>query len=308
MNIQILLIIFGSILVGIFIISFILLKKISELSKQKESDSLTLINQSMQGLQQEISRRLDKAAEVISGVMRELGKVQEIGRQIKDFQDFLRSPKLRGNISEQVLRDLLEQMLPKKHFELQYQFSEGQIVDAIVKTNQGIIPIDAKFPLENFKKAAAAVTEEGKKSFKKAFLTDVKRHISNIASKYILPQEGTVEFAIMYVPSEAIYYELAVNNPEIIDFGYEKKVYLVSPNSFYYFLKVVMIGLEGAKVAEASKKILKTLKAIEQDSKNFGQTLSVLSGHISNAKNAMDRVNNEYAKLASKIDNIKLLE
>jgi DNA recombination protein RmuC len=239
----------------------------------------------------------------------QLGKVQEIGRSIREFQEFLRSPKLRGNIGEQVLRDLLEQVLPKQNFSLQYQFSEGQIVDAIVKTNQGIIPIDSKFPMENFRKMMQAESErEKKESFQREFIRDIKRHIDDIAKKYILPQEGTVDFALMYVPSEPIYYEITLHQPEILDYAHSKKVYFVSPNSFYYFLKIVMVGLEGAKIEEGAKKILEGMKAVQQEAIRFEGELSVLLSHIDHAKSASDRTRNRFSRLVEKIERLEELE
>lgn len=243
-----------------------------------------------------ISERVENVTRSLREVSHGLGNMAEIGRQMKDFQDFLHSPKMRGNIGEQILRDLLEQILPKGHFNLQYKFRQGQVVDAIVKTNEGIIPIDSKFPMESFKK-------EDKKEFRRA----VKKHIADIGQKYILPDEGTVDFAVMYVPSEAVYYEIVTNSPEIVNYASEVHVYLVSPNSFYYFLKIIMVGLESAKIEKASKEILRTLKSIQQDAGRFGGNLAVLARHITNAKNSMDNISNEYVKLSTKIDSVNLL-
>jgi len=272
------------------------------------NQTTNVLQSRLQQTNKAINERLDNAAEVIGAVSRELGGMQEIGRQIQDFQDFLKSPKLRGNLGEQVMRDLLDQMIPKGCYSLQYTFREGQTVDAIVKTKQGMIPIDSKFPLENFRRYAKAKTSEEKKRSHRDFIHDVKKHINDIAKKYILPQEGTVDFAMMYVPAETIWYELVRDDTDLNSYANEKKVYLVSPNSFYYFLKVVMIGLEGTKIEEATKEILATLKGIKQDSEKFGKGLSVLSRHVSNAKNMMDNVNNEYTRLSSKIDRVDMLE
>ena len=185
------------------------------LASQPQDTGLVMLNQNVQGMQQRIdettraiSTRLDKASEVIQGVSKELGQVQEIGRSMKDLQDFLRSPKLRGNIGEQVLKDLLEQYFPRANFDTQYQFNSGERVDAILKTDKGLIPIDAKFPMENIQKLQKAETESASDAVLKDFTKDVKKHVTDIAKKYILPSEGTVDFAIMYIPSESVYYEI----------------------------------------------------------------------------------------------------
>ncbi|MFH1029967.1 MAG: DNA recombination protein RmuC [bacterium] len=285
------------------------------LERNKNDQGLLMLNQNLQGMQERIDRttesinsRLDKAAHVISGVSKELGMVQEMGRSMKDLQDFLRSPKLRGNIGEQVLRDLLEQCFSRGHFDMQYQFKTGERVDAIIKTDKGIIPIDSKFPMENFQKAMKAENEEEKNKFFHEFAKDIRKHIDSISKKYILPGEGTVDFAVMYVPSEAVYYEVVRHSEDINNYAYTKKVFPVSPNSFYYFLKVIMIGLEGKKVEEAAQQILQTLSAIKSDNDKFSRHLGVLTSHVTHAKASIDTVNNEYAKLSSKIDNVRLLK
>jgi DNA recombination protein RmuC len=304
----VLLVVFG---IGFYLID----KRLKSLVKPDDSQGLTMLNQNVQGVHlrmddstKQLNTRLDRAAEVIQQVSHELGKVQEIGRSMKELQDFMRSPKLRGNIGEQVMYDLLEQYFPKANFATQHAFRSGERVDAIVKTDKGIISIDAKFPLENFIKIQQADTEQAVAVATKDFIKDVKKHITDISKKYILPAEGTVDFAIMYVPSEAVYYEIIRQDEELNEFASVKKVLLVSPNSFYYFLKVLMIGLEGKKIEENAQKILEMMRAIQTDSEKFGESLRLMSGHMNNAKNTLDKVNNEYAKLSSRIDDVRLLK
>lgn len=257
------------IIIAFIFLFFLLNKKINSL----KSDS-SLINFSNQ-----INQSLNQVA-------KEIGAMQEIGRDMKRLQDFFKTPKLRGNIGEQVLRDLLEQILPKGLLKFQHRFRNGQQVDAIIKTNQGIIPIDSKFPLAEFQPK------------------DIKKHINDIAKKYIMPAEGTVDFAVMYVPSEKVYYDILIKHKDILDYGYNNKVYIVAPNNFYYFLKVIMLGLEGAKVEETARKILGGIKSITQESHKLSQEISVLDRHIINAKGASERVNRQFDKLTSQIQNI----
>ena len=283
--------------------------------RQKGDQGLLMLNQNLQGMSQRIdettraiNERLDNAAKVVAGVAKELGAVQEMGRGMKDLQDFLRSPKLRGNIGEQVLRDLLEQYFPHEHFELQYTFQSGERVDAILKTDKGLIPIDSKFPMENFAKMLKAESEGERDALKREFVRDVKKHVDAIAKKYILPQEGTVDFAVMYVPSESVYYEIIRDDSDLNAYANSKKVFLVSPNSFFYFLKVIMMGMEGKRIEEQAKRILELLIAMQQDAVKFGEALGVVTTHVTNAKNAVDRANMEYARLAGKIDQVRLLK
>lgn len=257
-------------------------------------------------LKQDIEALKKSFGDGFSQIVQELGRVQEIGHTLEDFQDFLKSPKLRGGVGEQVLKDLLSEILPKSNFQSQYQFRGGETVDAIVKTNQGLIPIDSKFPMESFQRFAKAKPEE-KEVRLKEFIRDIKKHIDDISRKYILPEEGTLDYAIMYIPAESIFSEVT-KEPELLEYAHRKKILLVSPNTFYYFLKIIMMGLEGAKIEESSKKILMGLKAIQQESMKFGEELTVLGGHIENAKKSSERVANRYLRLSGRIDNLGLLE
>ncbi|EKD78467.1 MAG: hypothetical protein ACD_41C00345G0015 [uncultured bacterium] len=274
------------------------------LKRPDDSAALSMLNQNIQGMHS----RLDNAARVISAVNKELGQVQEIGRSMRDLQQFLQSPKLRGNIGEQVLKDLLSQNFPQAYFEMQYKFKTGEVVDALLKTDNGFIGIDAKFPLVNFDQLVKAETETDQLNYRKLFQRDVKKHIADIAKKYIMPEEGTVNFALMYIPSEAIYYEIIRDDQELMPYAQDHKILLVSPNSFYYFLKVLLIGMQGKKIEEQAKGILVALQGIQKDSDKFGRELDVLTTHLTNAKAALDRVSNQYQQLDNKIDQIKLLE
>lgn len=302
-----LLILCGIILTG-FGIGIFINKKLSSITNKEESSSLLMLNQNLQGMQERldkttetISDRLDKAAQVIGGVQKELGGVQEIGRSMKELQDFLRSPKLRGNVGEQVLKDLLEQMIPKAHFKMQHRFKSGEAVDAIIKTKNGIIPIDSKFPMENFLKAMKAKDDAEKNAAIKDFFKDIKKHVDSISKKYILPAEGTVDFAVMYMPSESVYNEV-INDIDLYQYAGSKKILFCSPNSFYYFLKIIMQALENEKIEEKAKEVLVALRSIQQDALKFGDNLSVLNKHVTNAKNTMDTVNSGYARLGTKIE------
>lgn len=290
-------IILGVIVVGFVVVIAFINKKLTDLSAPKDDSNLLMLNQTMQGMH----ARLDKAAEVIGGLQKDIGAFQEVGRGLRDLQDLLKSPKLRGNIGEQVLKDLLEQSIPKANFKMQHRFKSGEAVDAIIKTRNGIIPIDSKFPLENYLKSAKCETEEERQLNLKEFYKDVKKHVEAISKKYILPSEGTVDFAVMYMPSEAIFNE-TVNNVELYEYASQKKILFVSPNSFYYFLKIIMQALENEKIEEKAKEVLSSLRGIQQDARKFGEELSLLNKHVTNAKNTMDNVSSSYGRLGTKIE------
>lgn len=284
-------------------------------SGKGDEQSMMMLNQNIQGMQERLDKvstgmneRLDNAARVIGTVSKELGAMQEIGRNMQVLQDFLKSPKLRGNIGEQVLKEMLDQCFPAGFYNMQYKFREGQIVDAILKTEDGLIPIDSKFPMENYQKMASCETEDDRSIFRREFIKDVKKHVNDIAKKYILPEQGTVDFAIMYVPSETVYYEIIRNDLDLNFHGIERKVLFVSPNSFYYFLRVIMMGMQGKKMAEATKDIIATVRGLQKDAGKFRETMNVLNTHITHAKTAMDRVSTEYVRLESKIERIDQMD
>ena len=292
-------------LVSLIILFFFFSRKIERLMTGHDAQSsFQLLNQNVQTVHQ----RLDSAAQTVAGMAKELSVVQEMSRQMQSFQDFFKGPKIRGSLGEQILTQLLEQYLPREQFILQYKFQTGQIVDAALKTSQGIIPVDAKFPLENYQKINQAETDEERERAKKDFTRDVKKHIQDIAKKYILPAEGTVDFALLYIPSESVYYEIVHLEQEFTRFAHELRVFPVSPNSFLYFLRILLLGMEGLKIEQSSRKILKLLAGIQQDAKRLGDTIGVATTHITNAKNAIDRVNNDYAGLTTQFNNVRLLD
>lgn len=239
--------------------------------------------------------------EKLDATSRAIGEFSEIGRSMKDLQDFLRSPKLRGNIGEAVLKDMLSQFLPKQTFKLQYTFKTGEKVDAAIFTSGGIIPIDSKFPMENFRKMINDI------SFKKLFILDVKKHIEDISKKYILPQEGTTDYALMYIPSESIYYEIA-NNEELFEYSAKRRILPVSPTTFYAYLKAILMSFEGQKIETRAKEILANLRAIQKDYEKVDESLNVLQKHLVNAYNMMGNVFDGFGKLGQKITSTQNLD
>ena len=238
-----------AITIGFIVIIIYINKKLNDLADRQKPSSeileyLKTTNMRLDAQGRAFNERLDSAAKIISGVQKNIGEMSEIGRGMKELQDFLKNPKLRGNIGEQVLNELLKQYLPKESFNLQYVFKSGERVDAAIKTSAGIIPVDSKFPMENFRKMGRANTVENKTLFEKKFVQDVKKHIDDISKKYILTEEGTIDYALMYIPSEAVYYEV-VNNSSLFDYAGVKRVLPVSPTTFYAYLKAILMSFEG---------------------------------------------------------------
>lgn len=269
--------------------------------------SSTSMIKTLQENSKQLNERLDKAASVIGGVQKEVGEMSEIGRNMRELQEFLKSPKLRGNIGEQVLKDLITQMFPKNSFNLQYEFRSGDKVDAAIKTDAGILPIDSKFPMENFQRMMKAADKAGKESFEKEFVRDVKKHIDAIAKKYILPEEGTMDFALMYVPSESVYYELA-DMTAVLDYARRSRVYMVSPNTLYTHLQTILLSFEGRKLEQTSKEVMKLLRALKIDYGKVEENMGVLGKHINNASSQFANVTTGFVHLGQKINSVDRLE
>ncbi len=239
-------------------------------------------------------------------VQKTLGEFSEIGRSMQELQTFLQSPKLRGNLGEQVLKDLLAQHFPPDAYVTQHRFKNGATVDVAIKTSQGYIAIDAKFPLENFKKIYEAVIPEEKEKMRKAFSRDVKKHIEDIASKYILTSEGTVDYALMYIPSETVYYEI-LSDREISDFCHKTRVLPVSPLSFYAYMKSILISFEGQRIQSKAREIMVILKSIQKEYEKGEDAVSLLGKHLTNAFNQLHEVNHLFSSLGQKIHSTSTL-
>lgn len=255
-----------------------------------------------------IWQRLDNAQDVIRNVQTQLGGIQEFGKDIKDLSNVLKSPKLRGGLGEQFLYDVLANSLPQDLYKTQYKFKDGNICDAVILTSGGIIPIDAKFSMENFKLMLTCETEEDRDKARKAFFSDVKKRIDEISSKYILPEEGTVEQAVMYIPAENVYYEIILNFPQLEDYCRQKGVFVTSPNTFSSFLKVILAGYQKHQLQKHAGDILKALAGIKIEAEKFSDELCVLEKHVSNSYKSMDNVKAKYNRLFGKIEGAHQLE
>ncbi len=255
-----------------------------------------------------IWERLDVSQEVIRGVQKQLGGIQEFGNDMKDLSNVLKSPKLRGGLGEQFLYEILDNFLPKDLYKVQYKFKDGDVCDAVVFTERGIIPIDSKFPMENFKAMLTAQTQEERDRFKKVLVGDVKKRIDEISSKYILPAEKTTDQAIMYIPSENVYYELIVNTPEIEDYSKKKNVVLTSPNTLAYFLKVLLVGYQSQELQKHAGEILNALGGIKVEAEKFNEELGILERHVTNSYKSMDTVKSKFGRLFGKIETVQNIE
>lgn len=254
----------------------------------------------------ELGASLRSLDERLHSVTTEIGGVKEVTNQLQEFQASLRSQKLRGNVGEMVLEDLLHQVLPQTAYERQFTFQTGARVDALIKTRQGSISVDSKFPVEDFQKFAAEKDEAVRASIWKTFVRNVKQKMDETAG-YILPQEGTVPFALMYIPFEPIFQEV-VSDAELMRYTLEKRVFFTSPQTFLVTIQSILLGLQRERFADQAEDILKMLHAVAKDALDFDELLRRASSQLSDAKVNMDRLLNSFSALLGKLNQLKDLE
>lgn len=260
-----------------------------------------------------LSERMDKAAQVISNVHKELGKMSKVASSIDELQNILKAPKLRGGFGELFLGDLLSQILPMEHFELQYHFKNGEAVDAVIFLGEKMVPIDSKFPLENFQKIMASADDEITKHARRQFINDVKKHIQGVA-KYIRTDEGTYDFALMYVPAENVYYEVAVKEDmggegrEVLNYALKHKVIPVSPNTIYAYLMTIIVGLKGMQIEKHTAAMLAKMGRVQKDFDGFQKVYSRLGTHLENAVKSYEDADKRLAKVDNKLQEFSLKE
>lgn len=287
--------IIGIFVAGLIAVIFIVLKISASVNQQLASvtqqlnDRLKETAQALQDANKTVGERLDSANKVFGDVQKSLGRLEEthkqiyeISKDISSLQELLRAPKFRGEIGETLLGRLLEDILPKENIKLQHRFKSGDIADAAIVIGQSLISIDAKFPLENFKRSQEAVTEDERKTSYRVFVRDVKGRIDEVSSKYILPDEGTFDFALMYIPAEAVYYQIS-KDEELGTYAKSRKVIFVSPNTFYAYLQAILYGLRGVNIQKNIQKIFSDLGRLQLDFKKFQEDFDLVGGHLSNA-------------------------
>ena len=265
----------------------------------------------VQKASQHFSERVQEVQSRLAQMEEANKRIWEVGRSIASLQEILRSPKMRGGIGEFLLGDLLAQIMPAEYFSLQYTFKSGERVDAVIRLSQGLVPVDAKFPLENFQKALLTQDEAAKRNSLKLFAADVRRHVEAIANKYILPQEGTCDFALMYIPAENVYYEAFIKDEALGDgkslreYAFLKHVVPVSPNSFYAYLHTILLGLRGMKVEESAREIIHHLAGLRGQLARFQEEFRKLGRHVEQAKGSFDSTQRQLERLSDKLNSLE---
>jgi DNA recombination protein RmuC len=275
-----------------------------------------VLNKTLLDGQANLNRNLQSSIDTLTRLNTQIGQVQnaavqmqKVGDEVRRLQDILSSPKLRGQMGEWSLENLLANILPKDSYKLQYAFKDGKVVDALVQLADFSVPIDAKFPLPSFEKVVKAETEEEKTKLRRQFLKDCTNHIDKIADDYIRPAEGTLDFAIMYIPAENVYYETIVKyageTQDILQYSLDKKVIPVSPNLLYVYLMTVAMGLHGLQIEKQAAEIRQNLKKLNASFADFISNWDVLGKHLRNAYSQYEEGHNKLDRFAMQLDQIQ---
>lgn len=330
----VLLIILVLLVVGLFMI-WQTLK--NQKAKPDEDKSLLLLQERINELNRTLDQKLSEVGrttqhqftqslKIVTEVTEKLAKLDETNKQVvnfadqlKNLQDILKNPKQRGILGEYYLQTVLENVLPPGSFQMQYPFKDGTIVDAAVFVDKKIIPIDSKFSLENYNRFIEAGNPAEKKKYETAFVNDLRNRIDETA-KYVKPGEGTMDFAFMFIPSEAVYYDLLINkvgaveDKNLITYAAQKKITIISPTTFHAFLLTVLQGLRNQKISEQAHEIIKHvgnlgrhLLAYEDYFKKIGKNLSTTVGMYNSAYKEFSKIDKDILKISGQSINAEPL-
>jgi DNA recombination protein RmuC len=293
-----------------------LLQQQMENLRQSQQTLSQIIDKNLQAGQQTIHQFLTHSGQTLGELKEQMGKLKSdseqmlrIGQEVRKLQDILKAPKLRGQIGEYSLEGLLKNILPAEHFTIQHSFKNGRTVDALIRLPDYSIPVDAKFPLSAFEKMAAAESEEEKTQLRRQFQSDVRKHIDKIAESYIQPAEGTLDFALMYIPAENVYYETIIryesDKTDLLEYALSKKVIPVSPNLLYAYLMTIVMGLHGMQIEEQAAQIRAALNQLAGSFSSFIETWEILGKHLRNAQNQYEEGGSKLNKFTLQLNQIQ---
>jgi DNA recombination protein RmuC len=279
---------------------------------QQRLDSIfQLLDNRLSESNKAIQTQFNESTKIIADLRERLGRLDETNRQVisftdqlKNLQDILKNPKQRGILGEYYLETVLKNVLPPGSYKTQYAFKDGTIVDAVVFVDKRIIPIDSKFSLENYNRILESQDPNDKKRYESLFITDLKNRIDE-TGKYVKPEENTMDFAFMFIPSEAVFYDLLINKVgsitedtnNLIYYAHKKKVIIVSPTSFLAYLQTVLQGLRNQKISEQAKEIIKGVEALGRHLAIYSDYMKKLGVHLSTTVNTYNKASLEFRKI-----------
>src|SRR5215207_7853570 len=267
------------------------------------------VDRRLEAMTSTLDRRLESTSKTTSAIHHQLGQLGQANAEIlarandlKKLEQALRPPKARGGFGELLLGNLLRDRLPQDSYQLQYGFKTGERVDAVIHVER-LVPIDAKFPLDNFERLADAETDDERALHEKAFARDLRNHVDAIATKYIRPVEGTYDFALMYLPSEGVYYELVCGKTgALLKYAHEKRVFPVSPTTFTSQLQVIALGLKGMQIEQRAHEVMAYVAQLQGDFDRFRDDFQVVGKHIGNAQSKFAEAEKRLDRFDTKLE------
>ena len=308
------------IIAGIGVLVYLQLRKKEE--PKKDDGAMLMLQQQINQISQVLDSKLsesnknaqfqfNQSAKIIGDVRERLAKLDETNRQVVGFadqlqslQDILKNPKQRGILGEYYLETVLKNVLPPGSFQMQYGFKDGGIVDAVVFVDKLIIPIDSKFSLENYNRMVEARDPNEKKRLENMFVADLKLRIDE-TSKYVKPEEKTTDFAFMFIPSEAVYYDLLINKIGVISedtnnlvyYAGKKKVIVVSPTSFLAYLQTVLQGMKNQKISEQAQMIIKEVERLGKHMYTYSEYVNRMGDNLDKTVSSYNKARAEFLKV-----------
>jgi DNA recombination protein RmuC len=264
-------------------------------------------------LDTKVDRRLETASQTSSKIHERLGKVDEAtgqmlerAKELARLEHALRPPKARGGFGEILLANLLADTFPADKYQLQYGFRGGERVDAVIRLDRSLVPVDAKFPLDNFQRFCEAGDDAERDLHAKAFCRDIKQHVDAIAGKYIRPDEGTYEFALMYLPAEAVYYELVCNRlgggSSPLAYALERNVIPVSPSTLHAYLLVLILGFKGLQIEDHAREVMAYCADLNRDFARFKGDFDLVGKHLGNAQTKFGDAEKRLSRFETKLE------
>jgi len=290
-----------------------------QIQSDQSQKTISNIQQQLDQITNRVTQQLTEVVRGVSETKESTKQVFTIAEQLKSLESVLKNQKQRGNLGEASLNLILANVLPPGQFQAQYPFKDGEIVDMVVKTRDGLVPIDSKFPLENYLRFLDEPDDVRREQYRKEFKSDVKKKIDQ-TSKYIRPEEGTMPFAFMFIPAEGIYYDLlndtsvGVSANDLIEYAYKQKnVLITSPTTFLAYLQTVLFGNQRAKIQEAATDIIKNvaelakhLKTYEDTHNSLGKSLSTVVNHYERSNKAFKAIDKDVVRITDESMGLKL--
>jgi DNA recombination protein RmuC len=264
----------------------------------------------MQQQSAESARMLKAVGENLGRVFEASQKIEKLAGDVTRLEDLLKPPKIRGTLGETFLEEALRQCLPPGSWNMQWRFSDGEAVDATIAIGERVVPVDSKFPLENYRRAAESGDESERRRARREFGRDVRKHVDAIALKYIRVAEGTYDFALMYVPAEAVYAEIVADGEEaaLADYAISRHVIPVSPRLLYAYLSTIAQGLQGLEIEKRAHEILDELARLKRGVAKIEDPLGKLGTHLGNAQKSFEETQKQLVRFSERLREVSELE